>query len=91
MSLAHTPIRTCTGCGGRAPQTALLRFVATPAGLALDVRRRAPGRGGYLHPGPACCQEFLRRKPPLRSLRRSVDRAARLALVQQIYEAQRKG
>src|SRR5213076_3168137 len=43
----HEPVRTCVGCGARAPQRALRRFVAGPAGLRLDGRRRGPGRGAY--------------------------------------------
>lgn len=78
----HIPIRTCMGCGAREPQSALLRIVLDPtAGLRVDAQRRARGRGGYLHPLPECWTRFSRRKGPLRSLRASVDRAAREALL----------
>jgi len=77
------PIRTCTGCGERAPRTALVRFVAE-GGLTADPTRRRPGRGGYLHARESCYEAFLARKPALRSLRRSVDRTARAALVEQL-------
>jgi len=75
------PIRTCVGCGGRAPQRVLLRFAAGPAGLRLDGRRRAPGRGAYLHASPECWLAFTRRRGPVRSLRASPAPAERAALV----------
>ncbi|TAM78045.1 DUF448 domain-containing protein [bacterium] len=43
-----TPERTCVGCRHRLPQAALVRFVRDGAEWAIDVRRRAPGRGVYL-------------------------------------------
>jgi len=82
----HTPLRSCTGCGTRAPQSELLRFVAAGPGLALDSGRREPGRGAYLHPNEACWAAFAARKPPLRSLRRSVDRNQRALLVEQLRQ-----
>lgn len=66
---AGTPIRTCVGCGTRAPQAALVRFVAAGEGLRLDPPRRAPGRGAYLHRHPECWTAFVRRRGPVRSLR----------------------
>jgi len=75
------PLRTCVGCGERAPQRALVRVVAAADGLALDPPgRRAPGRGAYLHAAPACWAAFVRRRGPVRSLRRtpSADERARL-------------
>jgi len=66
------PIRTCVGCGERAPQRTLVRVVAAADGLALDTpRRRAPGRGAYLHAAPPCWTAFARRRGPVRSLRRT--------------------
>jgi predicted RNA-binding protein YlxR (DUF448 family) len=83
----HIPLRTCTGCGQRAPQRDLVRFVsAAGGGLRLDPERRLPGRGAYLHPTPSCCAAFAQRKPPLRSLRRSVDRRLRAALIEQLCD-----
>ncbi|TAM90857.1 DUF448 domain-containing protein, partial [bacterium] len=43
-----TPERTCVGCRRRLPQAALARFVREGTAWAVDVRRRAPGRGVYL-------------------------------------------
>jgi len=77
----HEPVRTCVGCGARAPQRALLRFATGPTGLRLDGRRRAPGRGAYLHASPECWRTFTRRRGPVRSLRSSPAPAERAALV----------
>jgi len=74
------PIRTCVGCGVRAPQPSLVRFVATGPGLTLDARRRLPGRGAWLHREPACWDAFVRRRGAVRSLRTAPSRAARDAL-----------
>jgi hypothetical protein len=72
-----TPIRTCVGCGTRAPKGALTRIVAVADGLALDLGGRMPGRGAYLHSAPACREAFVRRRGPVRSLRRTPERAER--------------
>jgi predicted RNA-binding protein YlxR (DUF448 family) len=78
---AHEPMRTCTGCGGRAPQRTLLRFIAAGGRLELDERRRAPGRGAYLHGAPDCWTGFARRRGPVRSLRLTPGRPERERLV----------
>ena len=39
------PIRTCAGCGRKAPQAQLLRFVASAGELTPGPK--APGRGAY--------------------------------------------
>jgi len=48
------PVRTCVGCRRTDRQAALVRIARTPAGIALDARRRLPGRGAWLHPDPRC-------------------------------------
>ena len=76
-----TPVRTCVGCGARASQSELVRFVVMASALALDERRRLPGRGAYLHRQPACWAAFVRRRGTVRSLRAAPSEAARQALV----------
>ena len=71
------PVRTCAGCAERAAQTTLLRFVGTADGLAADPARRAQGRGAYLHRDAGCWEQFVRRRGPVRSLRRSIGRPER--------------
>lgn len=75
--MSATPIRTCVGCAARAAKGTLLRFVGGPEGLRLDPVRRALGRGAYLHADNRCWELFVRRRGPLRSLRRSVGRPER--------------
>ena len=79
----HVPVRTCMGCGQRAPQSTLLR-VSVALNGSLGVVGRAPqcGRCGYLHRRADCWLHFAARKGPIRSLRRSVDKTTRLAFVQ---------
>ncbi|OLT40992.1 hypothetical protein BJF86_04035 [Serinicoccus sp. CNJ-927] len=72
--VGHSPVRTCVGCRTRCEQTALLRFVArqdAPARwrVVLDVRRRLPGRGAYVHPAPECVESAITRRALLRALR----------------------
>ncbi|MDX2171379.1 MAG: YlxR family protein [Deltaproteobacteria bacterium] len=75
-------MRTCMGCGASAPQRDLLRVVRDEAaGLRADAARRLGGRGGYLHRKSDCLARFAQRKGALRSLRATVDRATRAALV----------
>jgi len=79
--VSAAPIRTCVGCGQRAPQSLLVRIVARGESLRPDPARRLPGRGGYLHPSPACWAGFVRRRGPVRSLRLTPPRAERERLV----------
>ena len=78
---ARFPVRTCVGCASRAPQRTLLRVVMGVGGLAVDLPRRAPGRGAYLHRDPACWAAFVARRGPVRSLRASPARSDREGLV----------
>ena len=75
--MSAEPVRTCAGCAERAVKGTLLRFVGTADGLQSDPARRAPGRGAYLHADPRCFELFVRRRGPVRSLRRSVGRTER--------------
>ena len=75
------PVRTCVGCRRRDAQAALLRVVADQATVRVDPRRRAPGRGAYVHPDPACVALALKRRAFGRTLRTPVDAAAAAAVV----------
>jgi predicted RNA-binding protein YlxR (DUF448 family) len=66
----HVPVRTCAGCGRRAPRGELIRLTAGPGGgLAIDVAGRRPGRGAYLCPERRCLESALKRRRLERSLR----------------------
>ncbi|GAA3568830.1 YlxR family protein [Amycolatopsis ultiminotia] len=63
------PVRTCIGCRQRALIGELLRVVAVDGRLVLDERRRLPGRGAWLHPGPGCLSRAERKRAFPRALR----------------------
>jgi predicted RNA-binding protein YlxR (DUF448 family) len=64
------PARTCIGCGRRAPQSELVRFVAREGRLQRS--RTASGRGAYLCPQESCLRRALERDSFSRALRRPV-------------------
>ena len=68
IDLARQPVRTCIGCGRRAPQAELVRFRAQAGGVVLD-RARSGGRGSWLHPALACLERALQRRAFPRALR----------------------
>lgn len=65
------PVRTCVGCRGRDSDSRLLRIVHDPrtAALSPDPRRRAEGRGVWVHRDPRCIATALDRRAFIRSLR----------------------
>ena len=64
------PLRTCVGCRATGPRSALLRVVVDREGtLLVDVGRRMPGRGAWLHPDPGCLEKAERRRAFGRALR----------------------
>jgi predicted RNA-binding protein YlxR (DUF448 family) len=64
------PIRTCVGCGRKAPQPELLRFAARDGALVQDAQ--APGRGAYTCRRLACFERAATRRAFARTLRRNV-------------------
>ncbi|HJQ43696.1 MAG TPA: YlxR family protein [Jatrophihabitantaceae bacterium] len=85
------PIRTCIGCRQRASAAELLRVVVAPGTdgeapalpLVPDPRRRAPGRGAWVHPVLACVELAQRRRAFARALRvtRAIDASPVLEFV----------
>jgi predicted RNA-binding protein YlxR (DUF448 family) len=68
--MAH-PVRTCAGCGRRAPQAELVRFGAVDG---LLVPGRPPsGRSAYTCPRLDCFRRATERRAFARALRRRVD------------------
>jgi len=68
------PVRTCIGCRRRAPAAELIRVVATREAdgahtIVVDVRRRLPGRGAWLHDAPSCRESARKRNAFRRALR----------------------
>jgi uncharacterized protein len=64
------PTRTCAGCGRKAPQAELVRFVARGGTLTPAVK--APGRGVYTCRRLACFERAASRRAFNRTLRQSV-------------------
>jgi predicted RNA-binding protein YlxR (DUF448 family) len=64
------PVRTCVGCGRKAPQRELWRFAA-PGGV-LERGSTLPGRGAYTCPRAVCFERALSRRAFNRALRRTV-------------------
>jgi uncharacterized protein len=54
------PQRTCVACRTTRAKRELVRVVRSPSGeLSVDLRGKAPGRGAYLDPDPACLDRGL--------------------------------
>lgn len=64
------PIRSCVGCGRKAPQSELLRFVAENGRLVPGANRA--GRGAYTCKRLACFERAIGRRAFNRTLRRAV-------------------
>jgi uncharacterized protein len=65
------PVRTCVGCGRRAPQPELLRFAAREGQLVPG--RLQAGRGAYTCRRLACFERALARRGFNRVLRQTVS------------------
>jgi predicted RNA-binding protein YlxR (DUF448 family) len=64
------PIRSCIGCGRKAPQGQLLRFAAVDGQLVPGAGR--PGRGAYTCRRLACFERAVSRRAFNRTLRKTV-------------------
>jgi predicted RNA-binding protein YlxR (DUF448 family) len=70
VSMSAVVTRTCVGCRRREAATALLRVVEGPAQTVVpDPRRRASGRGAWVHPVLECVELAERRRAFGRALR----------------------
>ena len=64
------PVRTCAGCGRKAPKAELVRFVARDG--ALTPSAKGPGRGVYTCRRLSCFERAASRRAFARTLRRPV-------------------
>ena len=69
--MKREPIRSCVGCGRRAPQSELRRFVAEDGKLVSGAGR--PGRGAYTCRRLSCFERAIARPAFNRTLRRTVE------------------
>lgn len=74
------PMRQCLGCREMKPKKELIRVVRAPEGeqISLDFNGKAPGRGAYLCPDPACLKKAMKS--------RALERALSAAIPAEIYE-----
>ena len=73
------PMRQCVGCREMKPKKELIRVVRSPEGaISLDFRGKAPGRGAYLCPDPACLKRAIKSK--------ALERTFEIPIPQEIYD-----
>ncbi len=73
------PMRQCVGCREMKPKRELVRVVRSAQGeISLDFRGKAPGRGAYVCPDPACLKKAVRS--------RALERALSAAIPQEVYD-----
>jgi uncharacterized protein len=81
------PVRTCIGCRGRDAQGHLIRIAVADNRPRIDLRRRLPGRGAYVHCRPECVERATRKGRLGRALRIALDPSHTSALRQLVTEA----
>ncbi len=59
--MAAAPLRTCIGCGGKAPPEGLVRLRVVEGAVRVDPLRRG-GRGAWLHAAEACLERAVKRR-----------------------------
>ncbi len=73
------PMRQCVGCREMKPKKELIRVVKSPEGaISLDFRGKAPGRGAYVCPDPACLKRAIKSK--------ALERNFETQIPQEIYD-----
>lgn len=70
------PMRQCLGCREMKPKRELIRVVRSPEGeISLDFKGKAPGRGAYICPAPACLKQAIKAKAPERAFSTQIPEA----------------
>lgn len=73
------PMRQCLGCREMKPKRELIRVVRSPEGeISLDFKGKAPGRGAYICPAPACLKQAIKAK--------AFERAFSTQIPEAVYE-----
>ena len=73
------PRRQCLGCREMKPKRELIRVVRSPEGeISLDFKGKAPGRGAYICPAPACLKQAIKAK--------ALERAFSTQIPEAVYE-----
>ena len=72
-------MRQCLGCREMKPKRELIRVVRSPEGeISLDFKGKAPGRGAYICPAPACLKQAIKAK--------ALERAFSTQIPEAVYE-----
>ena len=85
--MAREPERSCVGCRERAPKAELVRVARAPAGVRVDPRGNAPGRGAYVHRDPACVVAAVRKGAIVSALRTGLAKEELARLRKEMEEA----
>lgn len=86
------PLRQCLGCREMKPKRELVRVVRSPEGeVHLDFSGKAPGRGAYVCPDPACLRKAQKAGSLSRAFGVSVPPEVYDALAKTAEEAQPHG
>ena len=73
------PMRMCVACREMRPKAELLRVVKPQDGEAhIDFKGKAPGRGAYICPDPACLAKAQKSK--------GLERSFKTAVPKEVYE-----
>ena len=73
------PMLQCLGCRDMKPKRELIRVVRSPEGeISLDFKGKAPGRGAYICPAPACLKQAIKAK--------ALERAFSTQIPESVYE-----
>lgn len=73
------PMRQCLGCREMKPKRELIRVVRSPESeISLDFKGKAPGRGAYICPAPACLKQAIKAK--------ALERAFSTQIPEAVYE-----
>ncbi len=79
MQQKRIPMRQCVGCREMKPKKELIRVVKSPEGtISLDFRGKAPGRGAYVCPDPACLKRAMKSK--------ALERGFETTIPQEVYD-----
>ena len=80
MQQKKIPMRQCVGCREMKPKKELIRVVKSPEGaISLDFRGKAPGRGAYVCPDPACLKRAMKSQ--------ALERGFETAIPQEVYDS----
>lgn len=75
------PMRQCLGCREMKPKRELIRVVRSPEGeISLDFKGKAPGRGAYICPAPACLKQAIKAKALERAFSTQIPEAVYVKL-----------